>query len=901
MNNSEIEQLQQEVERLKAENDYLKIKVASSVIRSNDSALWEIASHVPVGIIWRQGDNLVANFFVEALTGYQNADFAVPDRWFELLFAERAKEERARYNYAREAGFPSPYEITFTSKSGKRVVAEFTGRQLSAGEVWSLVDITQRKEAEQALQASEARHEAALDALPDPIYMVNINGDFLDYHAPEGTVLFASPSEFLGRNAREFLPGWLVDEAQHWCRLAIETKQVQVWEFYHDAVDWEARALTYKEDSVLIMLRDVTTRKLAERKLQESEHRYKTLIELLPDGLYIAKQGAILFTNPALARILGYDSPEELVGMSLYDILHTDDHELVKTRKAALDSDSKPLYQRERYLRRDGTSVIVDAIGVLTELDGETVGLVVLRDMTERIAAQELLTYGQNLFVAFMESFPALVWMKDEEGRMVYANRRWQDRLEAKEWLGKTVQEIYEPRFAEQTDALDQLALQQEEPFQQILREERPSETKVWDVYKFRLKGKESGYSLGGFAIDITERTRLEEQLRQALKMESIGRLAGGIAHDFNNLLTVIIGYSDMLADSLPEADRRRNGAQQILMAANRAAGLTRQLLAFARKQMIEPRLLDPHELLRSLAPLLERLIGEHIPIQLSLSPNVGSITVDAGQLEQVIINLAANARDAMPDGGRLVIETQKETLTEEFTRHIGEIQPGEYVRISVSDSGTGIPPEVLENIFEPFFTTKEIGKGTGLGLATCHGIIKQAGGHISVYSEAGRGTTFHIYLRETAERMPAPAPAPRMQTLPMGRGNILLVEDEELIRNMAREILERQGYQVQSYENGLEALMGLESLREPIDLVITDVVMPQMNGRELAERLMALRGATLKVLYISGYTESEVVYHGVLEEGIEFLPKPFTPSALIQKVRGILKGEDDMNRPYEV
>ncbi len=207
----------------------------------------------------------------------------------------------------------------------------------------------------------------------------------------------------------------------------------------------------------------------------------------------------------------------------------------------------------------------------------------------------------------------------------------------------------------------------------------------------------------------------------------------------------------------------------------------------------------------------------------------------------------------------------------------------------------------MLENIFEPFFTTKEIGKGTGLGLATCHGIIKQAGGHISVYSEAGRGTTFHIYLRETAERMPAPAPAPRMQTLPMGRGNILLVEDEELIRNMAREILERQGYQVQSYENGLEALMGLESLREPIDLVITDVVMPQMNGRELAERLMALRGATLKVLYISGYTESEVVYHGVLEEGIEFLPKPFTPSALIQKVRGILKGEDDMNRPYEV
>jgi len=867
----------------------LKVKVASSAIRSNDSALWEIASYLPAGIAWRQEDTLVVNNYIKVVTGYTNAEIGTLSQWFTLLFAERADEEFHRYNTAREVGFPSPYEITFTSKEGRQVVAEFTGRHFSIGEGWALIDITERYEAAKALAASEARHEAVLKALPDALYMVDNSGNFLDYHAPEGTILFASPNEFLGKNAREFLPEWLVDEAEHWCRLAIKTQQAQVWEYHYGGVDWEARALVYNDDSVLVMLREVTARKTAERKLQESEHRYKTLIDLLPDGLYITKQGVIVFANPALARMLGYDSPEEFVGMSLYDTLHTDDHALAKERSVAIEAASNPHYQRERYLRRNGTTALVDAIAILTEWSGEAVGLVVLRDMTEQIEAQDLLAYGQNLFQTFMDTFPALVWIKDEEGRIVYGNSRWQARIEAPEWLGKTAWEVYDAPIAEQTLIYDAIAVQQDEPVQQVLRDESHPEVKIWDIIKFRLKGKSEGYSLGGFAIDITERVRLEEQLRQALKMESIGRLAGGIAHDFNNLLTVIIGYADMLSDTLPSSDRRYNGIQQILLAANRAAGLTHQLLAFARKQMIEPRSVDPHELLRNLVPLLERLIGEHIPIQLSLSPNVGSITVDPGQLDQVIINLAVNARDAMPDGGRLVIETQKETLTEEFTRHINELQPGDYVRISVSDTGGGIPTEVLENIFEPFFTTKEVGKGTGLGLATCHGIIKQAGGHISVYSEIGLGTTFHIYLMQTAERVEEPAPVTRAQALPMGRGNLLLIEDEELIREMAQEILERQGYQVYSYENGLEALMGLESLREPIDLVITDVVMPQMNGRELVERLTALRGVSLKVLYISGYNESEIVHHGVLEEGIEFLPKPFTPTELVQKVRQIL------------
>ncbi len=889
MNQPDSEQLQKEIERLKAENDFLRVKAAASLLRTSDTALWEVASHLPIGIVLENKDTLVMNFYVEGLTGYTNYELSTIPLWFDTLFGERSKEEYERYLLAREAGFPTAYEVTFTSKTGQVRVVEFRGRIFSDNEAWSLVDVTERNEAQQALAASEARHQAVLNALPDVLFMLDNNGNFIDYHAPDEMLLFAPPQDFMGKPIYDLLPEWLVREGEYWCRRAVETKEPQIWEYHYGEYDWEARAVLYHEDSVLVMIREVTTRKEAERKLLDSENRYRTLIDLLPDGFYMAKEVEILFANPTLARMLGYNSPEEIIGKSLYDILHPDFHTLVKKRKQELDSGMSPIAQREHYLHHDGSTVPVDAVGVRIDLNGEKVGLVVLRDMTEQIEAQERFRQGQNLFLTFMDTFPALVWIKDEEGRYVYGNQRWQNRLEAPEWLGKTARDIYVPYIAEETIASDQITLQQDEPTHNILRDETHPEIKIWDVQKFRLKGRGEGYSLGGFAIDITERIHLEEQLRQALKLESIGRLAGGVAHDFNNLLTVIIGYADMIADSLVPTDTYYTGIQQILQAANRAAGLTHQLLAFARKQMIEPKEIDPHALIQHLVPLLERLIGEHIPISIKLAPHVGSITVDPGQLEQVLINLSVNARDAMPNGGRMVIETQKEYLGEEVTRHITDLQPDNYVRISLTDTGTGIPPEVLENIFEPFFTTKDIGKGTGLGLATCHGIIKQAGGHISVYSEVGQGTTFHIYLRQTSERVDAGASEPKASQLPMGKGHILLVEDEDMIRTMAKAVLERQGYLVHAYENGLEALMGIESLQEPIDLVVTDVVMPQMNGRELAERLLALHGDTLKILYVSGYTESEIVHHGVLEEGLEFLPKPFTPAALIQRVRTLM------------
>ena len=381
----------------------------------------------------------------------------------------------------------------------------------------------------------------------------------------------------------------------------------------------------------------------------------------------------------------------------------------------------------------------------------------------------------------------------------------------------------------------------------------------------------------------------LQEQLRQSQKMEAIGRLAGGVAHDFNNLLTIIKGYSQLSLMELKEEDPLKGNIEIIQKASERAAELTRQLLAFSRRQIMEPKVLDLNGLLRDMEKMLHRVIGEDIELVTLLAEDLGRTKIDPGQIEQVILNLAVNARDAMPSGGKLTIETANVELDEAYAINHDRMAAGRYVMLSVSDTGQGMTSEVKEQIFDPFFTTKEKGKGTGLGLSMVYGIVKQSGGNVSVYSEPGHGTAFKVYLPRVEEETSALARRDEASSMPRGDETVLLVEDEPSVRDLAVHVLRRQGYNVLEAPDGNRAfLLAQNHSGEKIHLLVTDVVMPRMGGRELADRLKSIR-SDMKVLFISGYTDNAIVHHGVLDPGIEFLQKPFSPSALVQKVREVL------------
>ena len=510
-------------------------------------------------------------------------------------------------------------------------------------------------------------------------------------------------------------------------------------------------------------------RRRAEAALREAEAGYSTLVEQAPVGIYRSNPaGRFLSANRALARILGYDSPAELLGLDMTRDVYADPAE----RQRLLDRDS---YTEREYDEVEAT---------WKRKDG--------RRLTVQLSVRAV---------------------RDGSGGVEY----------------------YET-----------------------------------------------------FVRDVTEQRRLEGQLLQAQKMEAVGRLAGGVAHDFNNLLTVILSYSDLLLEDLPPEIPDRADVAEIRKAAVAASSLTRQLLAFSRQQVLEPRVLDVNTVVASTEKLLTRLLGEDVSLTTTLAAALGAVKVDPGQLEQIIMNLAVNARDAMPRGGRLSIETANVEMDESYVHGHPLARPGHYVMLAVSDTGTGMDAATQARIFEPFFTTKEAGKGTGLGLATVYGIVRQSSGFIWVYSEPGHGTSFKIYLPRVDEPVsPAGAPAPQVVG---GSETVLVVEDVAAVRAVTRQMLERQGYCVLEAANGATALSLARQHHSAIHLLVTDVVMPEVSGRELADQLVQLR-PDMKVLFMSGYTDDAVVRHGILQEGIAYLQKPFTPDTLARKVRAVLDG----------
>lgn len=506
------------------------------------------------------------------------------------------------------------------------------------------------------------------------------------------------------------------------------------------------------------------------------------------------------------------------------------------------------------------------------------------------VEALDQIRAQQDELRSLIEAIPDVVSRFDEQGRYRFVSpniRAYVDRR-PEEMVGKTHRELgFAPEIC---DFL-------EETIRSVFANGSPHETEfAFDyhvgraVFDWRLlpeRGPDGTLrSVLSLWRDVTRHRELEVQLQHAQKMESIGRLAGGVAHDFNNLLTAITGNVGLALADVSPVDPLHELLTEVSKAAETAGALTRQLLAFSRKQVVVPRTLDLNAVVDESRKMLQRLIGEDIELRAELGQDLGYVEIDPSQVEQILVNLAVNARDAMPEGGELTLRTSNVTLG-----GVGDgpqrLQAGEYVSLSVTDDGQGIPPEVLDRVFEPFFTTKESGKGTGLGLASVYGAVEQNGGAVEVVSEPGCGTTFRIFLPRVEDRRVVPARVAKVP-VPGGTETLVLVEDEAMVRSLAERVLDRQGYRVHAYPHGEAALAGLERLKEPVQLLITDVVMPRMNGRELAERVRSQR-PEIRVLYTSGYSEDTIAHHGVLESGIEFLAKPYTPRSLAEKVREVL------------
>ena len=638
-------------------------------------------------------------------------------------------------------------------------------------------------------------------------------------------------------------------------------------------------------------LADALTSLVMLRNLRESEARFRIFVDHATDAFFLHNdQGTIVDVNRQACEMLGYTA-EELIGVTPADF-DVDAVVSFQERFGSRLAAGEVIAFETHHRRKDGNVLPVE-IRIRPFREGSRkLGVALVRDITERKQAEEALRDSHNLLHAIVEGTSDGIFLKDLQGRYLMINSAGARLFgkEVEEVLGKDDRALFSPDIVRMIIKRDRQIMMSGES--QVF-EEAISMADVMRTY-LTTKGvyrDAHGQVVGLIAIsrDVTELKQLEEQFRQAQKMEAVGRLAGGIAHDFNNLLTAITGYAELAIDTLEPHTPARTDIEELRKAAERATALTRQLLAFARKQVIDPQFVNLNGLMLEMDKLIRRVIGEDIELLTHLAPDLGQIKADPGQIEQVIINVAVNARDAMPNGGKLTIETVNIVLDQEFARARVSVIPGDYILLIISDTGIGMDSAVQQHLFEPFFTTKAPGKGTGLGLATCYGIVKQHGGYISVESEIDNGTSVKIYLPRTDDVAVWTYPATDGQDWPRGTETILLAEDEASVRKLVTRLLREQGYTVLETTNGVEALQ-LAATQPPdaIQLLVTDMVMPQMGGSALRDQLTAqLPG--LKVLFISGYMDNALVHDGQLDVGVELLPKPFTPAALVRKVRQIL------------
>ena len=762
-----------------------------------------------------------------------------------------------------------------------------------------------RKAAEQAFRQSEVRFRELFELSPDAIF-VSSNARIVFANCAAAKLLGADrPEQLVGNTVEDIVhPDYrrvvydrirkLQDE-----KLSVPPLEEKFLRLDGTIVDVEVTSQPFicdDQPAALVFARDITERKIAEEKLRRAEARYRMLVERLPAITYIAgfgEEGRWLYVSPEIESILGFSPAEWTADTKLwFKQLHPDDRERAITEEVNSRANGTPFVCEYRMLTRDGRVLWFRDEAVVHEEDGKPLFLRgIIYEITKRKLAEEALKESERRHRELVETARDVIFTLSPDGLIRSLNPAFESVTgwAREEWIGQSFMAIVTPE--DQPAAL--------KSFGSVLRGETPP------VFELRVRKKDGTHLVGQFTAtpqkqdgkvigmlgigrDITEYKNLEEQLLQSQKMDAIGRLAGGVAHDFNNILTVIMGCSDIALKRLDADQPLRKATEEIRAAAERAAALTRQLLAFSRKQVLAPKVVDLNGIVNQMQNLLRRLIGEHITLITKTAAGPAWVWADLGKLEQVIMNMVVNARDAMPSGGTIRIETANAKLTGRETQHDTALSD-QFVLLAISDTGTGMSDDVKARIFEPFFTTKGPGKGTGLGLATCYGIIKQSNGHIEVDTELGRGTTFRIYLPRVAHAPEQKERANGETAVRQGTETILLVDDEPTVRELASAVLNDLGYTILTAANGIEALEVAQRRNgQGIDLVMTDVVMPHMGGRELAERFSAIQ-PNAKVLFISGYADDAVSGTAGTRSPVFFLQKPFTPAVLACKVREVL------------
>ncbi|HEX6064958.1 MAG TPA: PAS domain S-box protein [Longimicrobiales bacterium] len=760
----------------------------------------------------------------------------------------------------------------------------------------------------EALRQSEARYRHLTEFATDIIYTHTLDGRLITVNQAGERVFGYSREEFIGKNILDII----VPEHREIARQRTEEKvlagggsttyTVDVMSKLGNRVTLEVNThIIFDQGSPLAVQgigRDVTERQRATQALAEREQFFRAITERTSDLIMIVDEEArVKYASPSYEAILGY-STQKLIGQSSLPIMHPDDLPEALKNLSRLVDDNLPLVAGEyRIVDADGVMHLVD-FRARNLLDDPAIrGIVVdARDITERRKAEHALRASEERFRKVLEVSGEGIVMRNAKGTITFANERFADMLgyTVDEIVGKDVEDIIAPS-----------ALPSQRASAKRRRESGVAET--LDMEFLRKDGTimpailsvsptfgDDGSFTGalGMITDITERKQLEEQLRQSQKMEAVGRLAGGVAHDFNNLLTAIEGHVDLVLAELPPDSSLRNDVGEIRKAAERAASLTQQLLAFSRRQMLQPVVLEIDAVIGDMDTMLRRVITEDIEFVTELNAPGVRVLADRSQVENVVLNVIVNAREAMPRGGQLRVSTDAVVLDQEFARVNKGARPGSYVRIRVQDSGIGMDTETLKHIFEPFFTTKGIGKATGLGLATAYGIVKQSEGYIRAESALNRGTTFEVYL----PRVEAPVRTSRGAAANGGHVEaavtILVAEDESAVRALTCRILRKKGYHVLEARDGREAVEVASRHDGNINLLVTDVIMPNMGGRELSETLRGVM-PDVKVLFMSGYTDDQLLQRGVLQSGTgNFLEKPFTPDGLARKVREVLDSE---------
>ena len=774
------------------------------------------------------------------------------------------------------------------------------------------LDVTDQKRAEEGLRQSEQRTRIIIDNALDAVVSMDSSGVIIDWSAQAERMFGWSSAEAIGRQmSYTIIPPRYRDAHDKGLKKFLLTgegpvlnKRIEITAIGRDGLEFPIELAISPAKlggrwTFSAFIRDLTEQKKAAEALKAGEQRYRQLFEDIPIGLYRSTpDGKFIDVNPAMVAMLGYWNRETLLATPATS-LYVDP---VDRRRW---SEQKPgevrIFDLDVRLRKaDGTVIWArDTTHVKRGPDGAALLYEgVLEDITTRVEAERAVHASERRMIQILEAAPLGILVSDKKGHPILMNAA------ARAILGKglaeganlvDLSEIYQAYVA----GTDELYPPERMPLlkaltgettavddMEIHRDNRVISLHVQGAPVLDNERKVAGAVMGFF--DTTEKRSLEAQLRQSSKMEAVGQLAGGVAHDFNNLLTVIMSYSAMLLDQLDPTDPTREDIEEIAGAADRAAGLTRQLLAFSRQQVMQPRVININDVIVDLEKMLRRVIGEDVELLTSLDPAVAEISADPGQLEQVLMNLVVNARDAMPAGGRLSISTSNSALSAESGA--GSLHPpdGEYVMLAVSDTGTGMTREVQQRLFDPFFTTKLQGQGTGLGLSTVYGIVKQSGGEIYVYSEIEQGSTFKVYFPRFVETGEQRIHELTSREVPRGSEAILLVEDDSNLRYLVARVLRGCGYTMYVAASGTEALAIAGDSTKSIDAVITDVVMPGMNGRELVEKLVEARPG-IGFLFMSGYTDDDVLRRGVLHGETAFLQKPFTPDQLARKVRAVL------------